>query len=453
MSKMTNNKLALIALGLGAVASGSAYAGGMTVDSKGGLEVFELDDTNYWFKLGGRIFIDEALFNGSHVDRSGFPSGSQIRNARLALKGGVGEKLVYKMDVDFQDLAGRLDRNNPQGFAGRPRFGEVFLGYNPCPQLWFALGQISIPFGLENWASANDGLFMEMALPSSAFSPDFGIGLYGEWHGQMFTLAGAAYQPGAGTTQGLDYTEVGPFGSLPGSDTLGLAGRITFSPIHDDYTAYHAGISARYEDFHDTQNSFNYIAGLEARARQTPVLFSNIPANSSRKHYVWGFELAGRWGPLLMQGEYMLADVKRDADFFLGGNPENLGGNLDYHGYYVAASYVLTGEVRDYDFATGTFGGVHPKSRKGAWEVGVRHSYVKLLDNNALATVGGEDFVGTVYRPVRSPIDMAGSAHSTTVGLTWWVNDNVRLMANYVRADLPADRDPDIIAFRGQVTW
>lgn len=476
MSKITKNRLAMLALaGLGIVASGPALAAGMTVDTKGGLEVFELDESNYWFKVSGRLWVDQAFFdNDDNNSGYSFPSGAHLRSARVTLKGGVGQNWVYKMDIDHKD--------NP-GVPGVARIGEAFIGYSGCKNLWFALGQVSIPFGLENFQNGSDSQFMEVSLPTGAFSPDKGLGLYAEWHGNMFTLAAALYEPQAGyqatgdvvsspplTAAGGRIAGTGYFDSDPGSDDWGFDARLTFSPVHDEYTAYHAGVAARYEKFHPNANNFNYVAGLEAQARQTPDIFTNIPPNSSRHHYVWGFELAGRWGPLLLQGEYMLAHVERD-DFFAANDFRNPPGDLSYHGYYVGATYVLTGETREYDFDSGTFGGVHPHSRKGAWEIGVRHSFVNLLDDglnnnmifefidyvpnfavdqfgNPVGAIGANSF-----RTANSEDDLIGAAHSTTVGLTWWVNDNVRLMANYVRTDLPNSIDVDILAFRGQVTW
>lgn len=462
MSKMTKNKLALLALaGLAAVASGPAVAGAMTVDSNGGLEVFENDDTNYWFKITGRLFVDQAFFDGSDIDRSGFPSGSKIRAARVGFKGGVGGDWVYKLDIDLVDLAG-----NP----GNSRFGEAFIGYSGWENVWFALGQISIPFGLENWANFSEIPLMELSLPSSAFSPDYAIGLYAEWHGCMFTAAGALYQNPAGTLQYGDVlltpapapgligglpSGVGPLDSAPGSDNLGVGGRITFSPVHDDFTVYHLGVDARWEDFHENANFFNYYAGLEARARQTPIMFTNIPINSAKSHNVWAAEAAARWGSFMVQGEYMWADVKRD-DFFPAGDSRNPAGSLNYSGYYLLASYVLTGEVKDYDFDSGTFGRVHPCSRKGAWEILARLSYVDLVDAPALPLQAFAPFADPQANNIPTPFqpnDMVGSAHSVTIGLTWWVNDNVRFLANYVRANLPDDRDIDILGLRGQVNW
>ncbi|MCS5712105.1 OprO/OprP family phosphate-selective porin [Candidatus Berkiella aquae] len=459
MSKMTNSRLALLALaGLAAIASGPAFADSMTVDSKGGLEVFQSDSTDYWFRFGGRLMFDQAWFDVGD-NGSAFPSGAQIRNARVTLKGGVGPHWVYKLDVDFVDSAGN---------AGTSRFGEAWLGYEACDAFFFALGQISVPFGLENWGSSSDTPFMELALPSNAFAPNYGLGLYGEWHGQMITLAGAVYHPGgAGFRQtgdviasppviaGVVQPGAGPFGSAAGSDTLGGAARITFSPVHDSYTVYHLGASGRYEDRHNEANGFDFFTPMEVRARQTPVLFTNIPPNSVKDIQVYGAELAGRWGPFMLQGEYMWARANRE-DIYPVGDLRNPAGDQKYHGYYVTASYVLTGEIKEYDFDSGTFGAVHPKCRSGAWELLARHSYVNLLDSQALASNPYFFFIDVPVNHFSNFVesaDIVGSAHATTVGLTWWVNDNVRFLANYNRTSLPADFSVSILGLRGQVIW
>jgi phosphate-selective porin OprO/OprP len=164
----------------------------------------------------------------------------------------------------------------------------------------------------------------------------------------------------------------------------------------------------------------------------------------------------------------MWADVHRDS-IYPTFDLRNPGGDLDYQGFYIMASYVLTGETKTYDFDSGTFGAVHPKSRKGAWEILVRHSYVNLADRNLAANpyftrvdfvpVGAVDDMGfhvdraNNYHSGVTVQDIVGSAHSTAIGLTWWVNDNVRFLANYVRADLPNDNDVDIFGLRAQVTW
>lgn len=489
MSKLTKSKLATLALaGLSAFASGSVLAG-MTVDSNGGLEVFELDDTDYWFKIGGRLHLQSAWLEGGEHDRSKFPSGSMVRAARVTFKGGVGNAWVYKLDLDYIDSA--LTRpigfrngdpipgggaavypaaNPPgtvavNGAGGSVQFGEAFIGYNGCKNFWVALGQVSIPFGLESWASYNDATFMENAMPSNAFdNPGYGIGAYVEWHNDMLTAAGAIYHPRAGTTQYGDVLSTAPGvfapnglnGSDPGSDPLGYAMRITFSPVHNDHTVYHLGVSGRYQNLHDRANAHNFYSGIDIISRQTPIIFTNIPLNSSNDYTVIGFEAAGRFGPLMVSGEYMFAEVDREGNIPTFGDPRLPGGDQKYRGWYVMASYVITGEAKDYDFVSGTFGRVRPRSHKGAWEVAVRHSYLDLVDNQAFipghTPALGMSQASTLPAGI-DPNAIVGAVHATTVGLNWWINDNMRLMANVSRMNFPGTIDINGVGIKGIVNW
>jgi len=62
-------------------------------------------------------------------------------------------------------------------------------------------------------------------------------------------------------------------------------------------------------------------------------------------------------------------------------------GNPRFDGFYVMATYALTGETRPYDHATGTFGMIRPTAPFsfkhggcGAWEIGARYSKIDLTD-------------------------------------------------------------------------
>lgn len=471
MSKLNRLKLASLALaGLSAVASGSAVAGSMTVDSNGGIEIFELDNPNYWFKIGGRLHLDTAMYEGGEHERSKFPSGSHIRRARITLKGGVGNNWVYKLDIDHYDAASRQTSN-----PGRAQFGEAFIAYNGCRNVWFALGQVSMPYSLEGWASANETMFMENSLAVSSFAPNYLIGAYAEWHNHMFTLAGAIGHPQAGTRQTGDVYSTapaavngtGPNGSDPGSDTISFGGRATFSPVHDHYTVYHAGASYRYQNVHDRANVTVFGTPPVIRSRQAPFLFTNIPPNSVENYQTVGFELAGRWGPFMATGEYVHTSVEREGSFSPN-DPRNPGDDLTFYGYYVSLSYVLTGETKEYDFVSGTFGRVHPKSAKGAWEVAVRHGYVKLLDVREISGLPVPWNTPHVAAPAALPNgggilpnnmpgndvnDFVGNAHHTDLGVTWWVNDNVRFLANYSRMSYPDGVDINGFGLRAAVNW
>src|SRR5688500_1624983 len=89
MRKGTKLKLAILAIaGLGLVASGSAFAErDMEIDSRGGIKLGNKDVSGYWFDLTGRIHYDVVLFNGDDSDRQGYPSGSNLRRAQIAIQG------------------------------------------------------------------------------------------------------------------------------------------------------------------------------------------------------------------------------------------------------------------------------------------------------------------------------------------------------------------------------
>ncbi|HQW58121.1 MAG TPA: porin, partial [Gammaproteobacteria bacterium] len=115
-----------------------------------------------------------------------------------------------------------------------------------------------------------------------------------------------------------------------------------------------------------------------------------------------------------VEGEYYQAIVQRIPT---GGTALDVGttrGNPRFHGWHIEAAYVLTGEHRVYDFQTGTLRNPKPCDKMGAWEIAARYSFVNMVDKN-------------IY---------GGSEHNTTLGLNWFVNEHVKLSANYIRANI-----------------
>ncbi len=97
-----------------------------------------------------------------------------------------------------------------------------------------------------------------------------------------------------------------------------------------------------------------------------------IPANTAD---TWGYELAANWQNFLIQGEYIR----------IGVNP-TVGQGLNFSGWYVEGSWLLTGESRPYIASSATYGRptpehpfeLSPGGGWGAWELAGRYSFTDL---------------------------------------------------------------------------
>jgi len=146
---------------------------------------------------------------------------------------------------------------------------------------------------------------------------------------------------------------------------------------------------------------------------------------------VGGVEAAGVFGPLSVQGEYLRYDTERSS-----------GSDPSFDGWYGQASYFLTGESRPYKGDVGNFDRVKPttpfdikEGNWGAWEVLARVDNLDLNDEGAGVT-GGE-------------------MNNYTLGVNWYLRDNIRMMFNYVDVNtddeaVVADDDPQVMTLRTQ---
>ena len=181
--------------------------------------------------------------------------------------------------------------------------------------------------------------------------------------------------------------------------------RLTWAPLRtdDDSSLIHLGGGYRYSN---AKEGFRFFT--EPEFTQSPVFVDTgfgtetgvLPADSFE---TWNAELSWRRGPFLLSSEYTRTNVDNPAL-----------GKPSFDGYWVAASWVLTGEMRAYNQKSGTFGGV-PVSKsmyqggKGAWELSARWSRIDLTDG---LIEGGE-------------MDIA------SLGMTWWLTPFFGVNANY----------------------
>jgi phosphate-selective porin OprO and OprP len=132
-----------------------------------------------------------------------------------------------------------------------------------------------------------------------------------------------------------------------------------------------------------------------------------------------GVEAALVFGPFSLQGEYMLA-FGFEPTSVLTSTVADAIEEAALQAFYIMASFFLTGESRAYDPGEGVFDRPRPKQNfllggLGAWELAVRLSHIDLTDAQAIggATAGGKQL-------------------NLTLGVNWYPNPHVRVIANYV---------------------
>ncbi|MDJ0806991.1 MAG: OprO/OprP family phosphate-selective porin [Gammaproteobacteria bacterium] len=349
----------------------------------------------YELELGGRLLLDAVNYRD---DLEPLGSGTELRAARVSLKGSLAEDWKFKAQYDFaeNDLSVK----------------DVYLRYQGLRRLdALTIGQFKEPFSLEEQTSSKHITFMERALPVDTFSPGRALGLGIDAHGKSWNLSA-----------GLFAEAVGDVPADEGNEGWGMAVRGTWALIRGDRRSLHLGAALENRE-PDDDGEVRYRAGPESHLTSV-YLVNTGKIDEVENTRTLGLEAALVEGPFSLQGEYIRASVERD-----GGMPE-----LDFNGWYIFGSWFLTGESRPYSASDGAFDRVIPRGEWGAWELALRYSTLDLDDRDVL---GGE-------------------ANSTTLGLNWYINPRIRIMANYIRVESEREGvsdDPDVFQLRSQLVF
>lgn len=349
----------------------------------GCLGTMAMEAAAFEVKPTGRLHLDYAVHD---ADATPLDDNFLVRRARIGLEGKFNDAWSFEIVYDFAD----------DGAAS-----NVYLRYDGWKPSAFTFGQFKVPFGLEEQTSSNNITFIERALPGAAFAPSRRLGVGFDLVSNSYTLAAMGFGQ-----------------SIDGDEGRGAAVRATFTPLNQDDTVVHLGLAITTER---PNGEIRFSARPESRPTDVRLVrTSNL--DDVRRIDQLGLEAAWKTGPFSAQMEWMRSDVSRSA-----GRPD-----VDFHGWYIAGSWVLTGESRGY--RDGVFRGVSPSKPGGAWELTARYSHLNLDDG---AVLGGKE-------------------SNFTLGLNWYANDYLRLMANYIKVS--SDRrgeadDPNIFLVRAQIAF
>lgn len=342
------------------------------LSTKGGIKV-TTNDENFSFQLVGRLMFDSAFYD---EDKNPLGNGTEIRRARLEIKGTLFKDWGFDLGIEFPTEA---------------EIKNAFIHYNGFSSTNLTIGHTKEPFCLQNQTSSKYITFMERALPF-AFSPNRSMGIKAETWGQTWTASAGIF----GDSFDDDVED-------EGNEGWATTGRFTYVPFQSDTHTLHLGIATSYR-MPDDKKQLRFRTRPESHI--TDMRYVDTGTLNHVDHFnLYGLEAAGVFNAFSLQGEYIRTDVSREEDL----------SGVTFAGWYLYGSWFLTGESRPYK--GGKFGNIKPKNKHGAWELATRYS---VLDLNDGSISGGEE-------------------KNITLGLNWYINKQLRVMANYIIVDNDQD--------------
>jgi phosphate-selective porin OprO and OprP len=344
--------------------------------------------------VGGRLHLDTAQYDDDDI--TDFHDRSDLRRARVEAALRVGERWRFRVDYDFVQV--------------NDGWRNVWGQYEFADNLTVRAGNQIVPFSMEDMASSNSLRLMERSM-ASALAPGFGLGVNARLRGDNWTLIGGWFDEpfdndfDNGISQGV-----------------GFAGRATYAPIRRNREVLHFGVGAQTRDMDGSTMRIQLRpeSGIANRRFLDTSQLRNIDGYDS-----YNLEAAYMRGPVSVQAEYSTMNVRR---------PDRADPQFDSG--YIQASWVITGEERDYSRSNGVLGGVDLRRGRQAWEVAARYSYADL---NSESVSGGRE-------------------ENWSFGGTWYAHENVRVLANYVHARAEPNRNGvnesvDILQARLQLSF
>jgi phosphate-selective porin OprO/OprP len=378
----------------------------VNVSLKNGRPTFTSGDGNFSVSLRTLVQYDTAYYGqGKSPAGVDFSSGDNFRRARFGVNGTLFRDWYYEFIYDFGGSG-----------SSNPSISSAFIQYDGLAPFHFRIGAYSPPDGFDDQTSASDLLFLERAQPTD-----------------LARSIAAADGRDAATVFAYDdnyFAALSYTGGMAGDSAAfdeqqALVGRLAYRFIKTPDANFAIGGDATYVfSLADTTPGPN--APSAFRLRERPEL--NVDSNNLRlidtgtidaDHvWEWGVEAAGNWKNFYGQGGYYGYTIARRTSAL----PDP-----SFNGWYMQASWVLTGEAKPYKADKAAFGLPSPAAPLsfdgagiGAWELAARYSVLDLNDNagvtGLLAPAGG----------VRG-----GRQNIWTVGLNWYPNNAIRFLLDY----------------------
>ncbi|MGC8491353.1 MAG: OprO/OprP family phosphate-selective porin [Syntrophobacteraceae bacterium] len=402
---------------------------------------FTSNDGNFTMHVGGRLQVD---FGGADLNdrmRDAFPTdfggyGAEVRRARITLQGTMYHDFEWMAESDFA--------------GGNVVITDLWLTYKGVP--WFAdvrIGHMKEPFSMEELTSDNWLDFTERSTANCFVTANkygdynTGVMLFNTEFDKHMTWAIGGYMQ-QNNKSGNSFQG--------GFDNANIAARVTYLPWYADEGCQLVHLGFGFRHLFRSDNTGDWTSTIPALQFQSGPEWHLPGVNTVNTGPLVAEganeinpEAAFVYGPFSMQGEYFQAFLSNyttnDVTFT----------NPALSGYYIMASYFLTGEHRNYDRNSGVFSrpkllcNFNPNAGSwGAWEIAARYSAINLNDKSLSASNDG------------------GTEQDWTGSLVWYLNPNVRWLFDYVHAHVDSrevgtvflqNGDANIFDTRFQVVW
>ena len=364
------------------------------------------NDKSFRLKWGGRIQYDHAFFRqNKELDRQegklASGNGTEFRRVWLSSTGAFYQNTDFGINVSFE--------------GGRVAFRGVYLKLSDLPWVGnLKMGQIKEPHRLEVLMSSNHLLFLERTA-SVDFAPIFNSGLmvYNDFFNEKLS-AQVGFFRNAHPNNANDLKANGGFN---------VTGRITGLPLRSKEATLHLGGSYSYRK----PGTGTYRVASSGTAHLSRKKYLDTEEVNVRASELLNFEFLFVRGSFFIQSEYLKTQIqKRDV----------LEEIVYLSTAYSQISYCLTGEKRSYKSSLAGLNPLLPRhnfdrNHLGAWELALRYAAADFNDGS----VSG------------------GKQQDLTLGLNWYLNPAVKVMANKVWTTFESEKKLAVFEFRMQLAF
>lgn len=365
-----------------------------TAQVTAGKEGFQIKsgDGKFWLKIRGLVQADSRFFIDlpQNLGNNNFVA----RRVRPIIEAQLFDRFGVRIVPDFG--------------GGTAVLQDGYIDVRFLPEIKLRGGKFKEPVGLERLQSANNLLFVERALPTSLVpNRDLGFQLFGDIAGGLFSYAVGAF------------TGVFDGGSADGDNNDGkdIAGRIFAQPFLkteiESLKGLGIGVAGTFGKQKGSATSPN-LPNFKTAGQQTFFKYINDTTTpnvtvASGKVFRFAPQASYYWGRFGFLGEYVRSsqEVTNTSGTAL----------LHHQAWQTAASFLLTGDKASAK-------GVKPKNpikpsegKWGAVELAGRYNELRV-DSDAFPTFA-------------DPTASASRARAFGFGVNWYLNDNVKVVADY----------------------